>query len=280
MAVLEYGGLTFTETEHDGFHLGRLIGWDDAAPTKYQAEERAQAHGTHRPGTVYRNARVISVEGSWSGRSVEEAYRARRTLVALAADEAPFAVTDILGRTQVQAAIVKAPQVLDQIVSPFFTFAFDVVAADPFRYGDQVVDTTGLPVPGSGVVWPLGSGGKWLDWGSVGDLGRVDTPNEGTAETYSLLDVTGGMSLGFLLTYVPTGQLISFDREVPPGSTISIDPRTGLALIDRQSDVTGFLTISDWWPVSSGAVGSIQFASKGVVTGTPTLTARTPPAYI
>jgi hypothetical protein len=281
MTTLHFGGIDIDEEADDGFHLARLIGWDDAAPTRVTAEERPQGHGTFRPGPVYRGTRVVSVEGSWSGSSIEDAYRARRRMAALPAGESPFEVDDILGTTRMVGALAKAPQMDDQIYSPFFTFAFDVVSAsDPFRYGDPVVETTGLPVAGSGIVWPLGTGGAWLNWGTTGDLGRVETPNDGTAETYSLLEVTGGMSLGFLLTWVPTGQLISFDREVPPGSTITIDPSKGSAVIDGQSDVSGYLTISDYWFVPPGETGSIQFAAKGVVTGTPTLTARTSPAIL
>lgn len=325
MTTVEYSGITIDEGFGDGFHLSRLIGWDDGAPTSYEAVKRPQAHGTFRPGTIYRNARVVSVEGTWSGRSMEDAYRARRELAAIMADgqETPFVVTDLLGTTEALAGVVAAPTVTDQMFSPFFRFSFDVVSADSFRYGPERVDSTGLPYAGSGIVWPLGAGdvsteglyqptsfvrdpenpeyylttgltpaedglylppvtqsAPWINWGTPGSLGRVVTPNDGTAETYSVLEVTGGMSLGFLLTWIPTGQLISFDREVPAGSTITLDPRRGLALIDDQSDVSGYLTISDWWAVPPGGTGSIQFASKGTVTGTPTLTARTAPALI
>jgi hypothetical protein len=281
MTRATFGAITFGTGEANGFHLRRLIGWHDAAPTKYGAENRPQGHGTFRPGRVYRGTRVVSIEGSWTGSSIEDAYRARELLAALPADESPLEVEDILRTTRMIGALAKAPRIDDDIYSPFFTFDFDVVSAsDPFRYGDPVVDTTGLPVAGSGIVWPLGTGGAWLNWGTTGDLGRVETPNDGTAETYSLLEVTGGMSLGFLLTWVPTGQLISFDREVPPGSTITIDPSKGSAVIDGQSDVSGYLTISDYWFVPPGETGSIQFAAKGVVTGTPTLTARTSPAIL
>lgn len=281
MTTVRYGGITIDEESPDGFHLSRLIGWDDAAPARRNAEDRAQGHGTFRSGSAYRGTRVVTVEGSWSGASIEDAFRARRAMAAIPGGEAPFEVDDVLGTTRMTGELAKAPRMDDQIYSPFFTFDFDVASAsDPFRYGEPVVDSTGLPVAGSGLVWPLGTGGTWLDWGSVGDLGRVDTPNEGTADTYTLLDITGGMSLGFLLTWVPTGQLISFDREVPLGSTISLDPSKGSAVIDGQSDVSGFLTISDWWSVPPGGTGSIQFAAKGLVTGTPTLTARTAPAIL
>ena len=281
MTTVRYGNLTIDEEAPTGYHLSRLIGWDDAPPTKFDAEDRPQGHGTFRPGPARRGTRVVTVEGYWTGATIEDAHRARRAMAALPAGEELFEVDDILGTTRMVGSLAKAPRTDDRIISPLFTFDFDVASSsDPFRYGEPVVDSTGLPVAGSGLVWPLGTGGTWLNWGTVGDLGRVDTPNDGTADTYTLLDVTGGMSLGFLLTWVPTGQLISFDREVPLGSTITLDPSKGSAVIDGQSDVSGFLTISDWWSVPPGSTGSIQFAAKGLVTGTPTLTARTAPAIL
>lgn len=322
MTTATFGGVTFDEDTQDGFHLSRLIGWYDAAPVRYDAEPRAQAHGSFRPGRIWRGARVVSVEGSWSGSSMHDAYEARRALASMQADglESPFTVTDELGTTQALAGLVKEPTMDDQMYSPVFRFSFDVVSADPFRYGEPVTGTTELPYPGSGLVWPLAVEGAdgyydptlfvadpensgyyltdgltpaadglylppeqgvapWLNWGTVGSLGRVNTPNEGTGDTFSLLTVTGGLSLGFLLTYIPTGALIRFDRQVPLGSEVTLNPRTGRAVIDGQSDVSGFLTVSDWWSVPPGEDGAVQFAALGDATGTPTLTATTSPAF-
>jgi hypothetical protein len=266
---------------------GGLIDWYSVPPSKASPESRPQGHGSFDPGPDWSESATPSIKARYDASSRADLQAAKRDLASLRRVEFSsvtgwrkrVTVTDEDGSTSRDVSI-RFVDITDDRGRLSFEYAIDMLAPDPLRYGPAVVDSTGLPVAGSGLVWPLGTGGTWLDWGTVGDLGRVDTPNDGTAETYTVLEVTGGMSLGFLLTYVPTGQLISFDREVPPGSTITLDPRRGLAVIDGQSDVTGFLTISDWWPVAAGDGGSIQFASKGVVTGTPTLTARTAPAFI
>jgi hypothetical protein len=282
VTTITHGDITIEDGFGDGFHLRRLIGWYDAAPTKYEAEDRGQGHGTHRPGTVYRGARVVTVEGSWSGRTIVDAYRARRQVAALPAGETLFSVTDPLDTTSVMGSLAKAPQVDDEIIEPFFTFAYDLVTHDPFRYGPWVPSSSGVPTPSSGLTWPLGSApsGLYWDWGTEGVSGRVPVSNDGTADTYSTFEVTGGLGGGFLLTWVPTGAEIRFTRPIPDGSIVYLNPRTGRASIDGQSDVSGFLVKSEWWPIEPGQSGEVQFTPLGTVTGTPRLTVTTADAYV
>ncbi|WP_416394227.1 MULTISPECIES: hypothetical protein [unclassified Curtobacterium] len=460
MTTVTFSGLTFDDEADTGYRLSKLVGWYDAAPARYEATNRPQAHGSFRPGTIYRDPRVVSVEGSWSGTSLEDAYAARNKLAAVQANgiESPFVVADPVGRTSITAGIAKAPTMDDGLYQPYFKFAFDVIAADPFRYGDEVSVSTGVPTPSSGLVWPLGStqevyswtgtayqstsvakvngnttrtnysthpsaedgtttgytpnqygpqgalsvstdrvrtgtrswkytavgggngegvsfsvpagqrfvsvwvynpsvggidhlgitgittsqtsvtrtatkdawvrlsldmgnttggtavvynddtaasagqvfywddvligdqgdyfdggsksSGAYFNWGTTGITGRVSVTNTGTATTVSTFSVTGGLSGGFELVWVPTGQRIRFERPIDVASAVQINPRTGRVTIDGASDVTGFLTASQWWSVPAGSTGEVQFTPLGTVTGTPTLTARTAPANI
>jgi len=93
--------------------------------------------------------------------------------------------------------------------------------------------------------------------------------------------VTGGLSGGFTLTNVSTGQRLQFEREIPVGSTVYLNPRTArVYLDDPANDVSSFLTVREWWTILPGTAHEIQFAAIGSVTGgTPTLTARTRSAY-
>lgn len=327
MTTVEFGGVTFDDQAWSGFTLSKLVGWYDGAPTRYEAENRPQAHGSFRPGTIYRDPRVVSVEGSWSGDSLEDAYAARDVLAGLASDgsEATFTVTDPVDTRWATVGVSSAPTMDDGLYQPFFKFAFDVIAADPFRYGSMVAASTGVPMPSSGLVWPLGVNaataptdglypatyyvrdqaneglyltdgltangdgtyqpvavvptGKFFDWGTPGVSGRVMAANPGTAETTSILEVTGGLSGGFQLTWVPTGQRIRFQRPIDPTETVRIDPRTGRVTVNG-SDVTGFLTVSEWWTVPAKRSAEIQFTPLGTVTGTPTFTALTAPAFV
>lgn len=327
MTTVQFSGVTFDDTSSSGFHLSKLVGWDDGAPARYSADERPQGNGTFRPGTIYRGARVVSVEGTWNGPDLQSAYQARYLLASLQADgqESPFVVTDLLGSKRITAGITSAPTMDDGLYQPFFAFAFDVVAADPFRYGEPVSGSSGPATASSGLVWPLGlqqsggivdgmypttyfapssepgfygtdgltdagggffnppsysGSGTYFDWGTAGTSGRVELTNVGTAAAFPSFEVTGGMSGGFLLTWVPTGQTIRFERPIDSASTVSVDPRTGRVSLDGTSDVTGFLTSSQWWSVPAGGSGEVQFTPLGTVAGSPTLTARLSPAYV
>jgi hypothetical protein len=327
MTTVEFGGVTFDDEASTGFSLSKLVGWYDSAPARYQADSRPQANGSFRPGTIYRDPRVVSVEGSWSGDSLADAYEARDTLAGLMADgqETTFTVTDPVDTRWCSVGLSTAPTMDDGLYQPFFKFAFDVIAADPFRYSVPVAASTGVPSASSGLVWPLGvqgdsaptqglypatyypkdpvnpgfyltdgltangdgtyqpnaivPTGKFFDWGTPGSTGRVLAVNDGSAETASVLEVTGGLSQGFELTWVPTGQRVRFERPVDVSETVRLSPRTGRVTISG-SDVTGFLTASEWWTVPAKRAGEIQFTPLGTVTGTPTLTARTASAYV
>jgi len=113
-----------------------------------------------------------------------------------------------------------------------------------------------------------------IDFGPDGSTGRITITNTGNAATQPSLEVTGGMSGGFVLTEVITGAVIRVERVIPEESTIFIDQATGSVTVDNQSPITGNVTRSDWWAVPPGATRVVQFAALGAVTGTPTLTVR------
>jgi len=184
-------------------------------------------------------------------------------------------VTDELGPTfrDVRVRLFKP----GDVIGSRFEFAIDTHSRDPRRYGPEVPKSTDLPVAGGGIVWPL----TWpLTWQGGGSDGRVTASNEeGTVETYSMLEVTGGLETGFSLVEVGTNKEIRFERVIPLGSTVYLNPRTGRVWIDHvDNDVSGFLTRDDWWSIPAGQTSVIQFNSLGAFTGSPTLTARTSPA--
>lgn len=280
MTTAQFGGITFDDTTATGFHLSGLVGWDDGAPTRYQADERPQGNGTFRPGTVYRGARVVSVAGTWTGTDLQSAYQARLQLAAVPANESPFVVTDLLGSKSVTAALAAAPTMDDGLYAPFFSFAFEVVASDPFRYGSPVTSTVGVPTPSSGLVWPLGSTSLYFDWGAPGNSSQLSLSNPGTAESWPVFTVAGGLSAGFTLTWIPTGDQIVFAYPIPDGSSVNVDSRTGRVTLDGSSDVTGFLTSSSWFSVPAGGAGFVQFTPNGTQTGVPSAAASLSPAYL
>ena len=278
MTTTEFCGITFDDEASTGFTIGRLKGWWDAAPMRLNQNERPQADGNFGSAKNWRGARAISQQGAYVGVSMADTYAAMEQISAVQSSgvPSPFRVNEPSGAKQCVVSLANGPMLPDQIYTPYFTYAFDVVAADPLKYGDPLTVSTGLPTSGGGIAYPVTYP---IDYGTPGNPGRITVSNPGTADTHPLLEVTGGMSGGFELTEVSTGRVLRFERPIPLGSTVYLNPRTGRVSLDGPSDVSGFLTRADWWSVPAGGTREIQFNSIGAVTGSPTLTARTAPGY-
>jgi hypothetical protein len=163
----------------------------------------------------------------------------------------------------------------------YFTFSVDMLAVDPDRYASEPPGletvSTGLPASGTGIAWPIT---YKLNWGAASQTGRVTVHNLGTAPTYTVMQVTGGLAGGFILTNITTGDALQLNRAVPLGSTVLLNPRTGRVTIDGpDNDISGFLTSRQWWSLPPESSQDIQFTAIGAPTGTPTLTCTTPSAY-
>ena len=282
MTTVSFSGITFDDQSVDGFHLSKLVGWYDAPAARFDADDRPQGDGKFRQKRVYRSARVVSVEGSWTGSSVTDAYAAREQLMAVQASgaESSFTVADPLGVRSSSVSLTTAPTADDGLYQPFFKFAFDVVAPDPVKYGQAQSQTTPVPTPSSGLVWPLGSSSPYFNWGTAGNTGQISLTNAGTAQSWPSLTVAGGLSGGFILTWVPTGDQLIYSVPIPDGSSVNLNSRTGRATMNGASDVTGFLTTSNWWSLAAGQTGLVQFTPVGTQTGTPTLTGAVAPGYL
>lgn len=278
--IVQLGGLEFRPTfEGAGlFYFSTLVGWYDVSESKSEIRERPQAHGAFGLDQEWRESLLISLEGAYVGDDIVEAARAKRTLKRALAQNVPveMLVTDPEGPTS-RVVSVRNLRVPDDHGQTRWRFSADVIALDPRRYGPEVVTSTGLPQPGSGLVWPITYP---VNWGTPGDPGRITVANPGDEETVPLLEVAGGLDGGFELVNVSTGQLIRFERHLPAGSTVFVDMEQGLAYIDDPSnDVSAFLTRREFWTVPAGESFDVQFGGIGAVTGTPILTARTRPAY-
>lgn len=114
-----------------------------------------------------------------------------------------------------------------------------------------------------------------VDASAEGNLGRVSVVNGGNAPTEPTVTVTGGLSGGFELLCIETGRVVRVTRPIPDGSQISIAMGSGEIWIDGQSPVPAqFAPVTEWIQVQPGQTCTIQFTPLGVVSGTPTMTAK------
>ena len=279
MTTITIGNVTLPSAPvaGNGFWFEKLKDWYTLPGSKVAAESRPQAHGSFRIGQDWRQHATPSVEGHYGGRTYADTLAAIDTLMSLA-DGTPktMTVADELRPTSREVS-VRAITIPDTQGRPVIDFAIDMLAPDPKRYGATVSASTGLPSAGTGITYPITYP---LSYGTPGDPGRVAVSNGGTANTFPMLEVAGGLDAGFSLVELGTGREVRFERVIPQGSTVFLNPRTGRAYIDAPAnDVSGFLTRADWFVVPAGGSTSIQFAALGGVSGTPILTARTSPAF-
>lgn len=160
MTSIEFGGLVFDDQAEAGFTISSWAGWWDAAPPRVRLNGRPQADGAFGIANVWKGARVVSVEGSWVGSSMEDAYSAMRALVAMQPGGVPsrFRVVEPFSALSAEVVIASGPTLPQELFSPFFRFSFDVVAVDPLKYGDEVTTGTGLPSEGGGLIFDAPSG--------------------------------------------------------------------------------------------------------------------------
>lgn len=280
METFTIGSLVLPSTAEGGlgWWFSGLKDWNSLTSTKTRRDSRPQAHGDFEEEQDFRESAAITVTVHFGGSSHTEVLAAMDELKSIGRGLQQASLTDSSGHTRRREVSIQGIPIPDEHGASAFSATVDMLAADPFMYGDAVVATTGLPVSGSGYGWPA----VWPDdWGTGGDPGRLATLNGGTQETFSLFWATGGMSEGFEVLSIEDGRRFRFERVVPLGSTVWVDPSTGLAWIDDPgNDVSRFLTISDWWSVPPGETRTIQFTSIGTVTGTPILSASTSPAYL
>lgn len=260
-------------------YLVDLPGWYDTAEPKMQVNRRTQGHGAFDQDPVYDDALFFSIVGKVvSPDDPQAVFSLRSTLMGLKSITGlwPVDVSDPDGTTTRYVRISGKVRytILDEALG-WAEFEIPVMAKDPRKYAAEVVASTGLASSGGGIAFPITFP---ISFGTPGTTGRVETGNSGNAETYTTIEVTGGLAGGFSAICVELGREIRFERAIPLGSTVSVDLRTGQAFIDNQSPVSGFLTRREWWTNPPGTLRTIQFAAIGAVTGTPTLTARTAPA--
>lgn len=276
--IVEIGDLEFPQSlggATAGFWFEELVDWYTPGESKTQPPDRPQDHGSFRNAKDWSDSVTPSVKAHYVGETYAQVLE-NIARVARLRDGNPrtMRVTDDLGASSREVSIrfVKIPDTHGRLT---IDFSIDMLAADPRRYGDEVSVSTGLPIVAGGLVWPI----TWpITWGGGGADGRVILTNAGTADTRPrMLEVTGGLAAGFTIDEVGTGRQVRFERLIPDGSVVFLNPRTGRAYIDAPgNDVSGYLTRSDWPTVPAQGQTILQLNSLGASTGTPTLTARSP----
>lgn len=276
MAVLTLGSRTFAG-DRAGIPGGKwffrkLTDWNSLPDSKSDIVQRPTDHGAFGITRDLRGTIAPSFDGMYVGDSRADALQAQRDLKVDAArgSNVVMSLTDTDG-VFTRRVSIRRIDVDDIRGGQVLTFTVYTVAPDPRMYGPTLTAATGLPTSGTGMVFPAVFP---ADFGTPGDPGQVTLTNAGTADTLPLLAVSGQLDAGFSIVEVATSRETRFERIVPAGSTVYVDTRTGRAYIDSPgSDVSGFLTRTDYPTVPAMQSRTLQFASLGSSSGTPQLVA-------
>lgn len=272
MATVTIDGIVFTSDAESGLVYTKLQGWYSSPPMRSDADNRPNADGAFGVVRAYRSARVITFEGALYSDSSAAAIELWSTFAGVqsSGSPVPFSVTDDFATMSTEVSLDGSVEIED--ISPSVaTVRAQFVAYDPVKYSAPVVSVASVPSVGGGLQYNLHAAGV-LEYGSNGELGRVSVTNSGTAKTYPVVTVSGGLAGGFTVSRLDTGERVQYERVVSDGSTVVMDFRIGSVLVDGVSDASASVTIADFFGVEPGATVDVQFTPIGVVSGAPTMT--------
>lgn len=268
-------GLTFWgDGSQSDWIYERLQGWYSSAPMRGDTDDRPASDGSFGVDKAYRSARPLRFIGSLVGDSPAQAVSEMwMRFAAIQSDGKPFplTVTDNFGTLTCTVSLNGVAQV-EEITDYGAAVDATFIAYDPVKYSAPRALVTGLPMSGGGLEYPLHSPSGALYYGGNGVLGRVSITNAGTAAVWPTVEVSGGLTAGFYIQRLDTGQIVRYDRVVPDGTTVQIDFRTGAVTVDNTSDASTYLTAQDFFAAGPGETFDVQFNAIGGSSGTPTMT--------
>lgn len=257
----------------DDPYLVDLQGWYDSTGEKLDDLEWPNADGSSDQDPVYNTSRYPVVVGALTTIDDTAVFALRTQVMALKAytGQFPMTVTDPNGTRYALVQLADRIAFTIDRTDGIARFEIPLLATDSLVYGEPATLQTGLATPGGGLQYNLSAAGV-LEYGSNGNLGRVTLTNNGDATVWPSLVVQGGLTAGFYVQRLDTGQVVRYDRVVPAGSTVSVDFRTGEVLVDGDSDGSTYLTRYEFFSVAPGESVEVQFNAISGSSGTPTAT--------
>lgn len=271
---ITWGGLTLGgDTDYP---INEITGWEDLSDISDLSSDRARGHGEH-VGDLYSRSRIVTVEGEIvDGDNRDLLVRALRAATPVSSTVADLSV-DLFGEALTAGARIvrRALKITPEYDIGNVPFALQWRCPDPLRYGAAVSASTGLPVAGGGLVYPLAYP---LSYGADGTPGQLTLSNPGTADAPITFVVSGPLPGGFELS--AGGMRLTYPVTVPDGQPVTIDTGTGSVTVESgTADRRGNLTVADWMHVPAGGELTVQFTSLGTFDAGALLEATTRPAY-
>ncbi|MEA5454469.1 phage tail family protein [Sinomonas sp. JGH33] len=267
------GGISFAATgwtHPDGWTVwldNNAEGWDDGVGVRRERPKRLRQHGEFtEPG--YRDGRLVTLEGDVTAPSEAAAAGAKLALAALLADGGQDTLTVVdtaLPTMSALADLADAPKIRHKNDTTL-EYQIHLHCPDPRKYGATVSATTGVPVPGGGITYPLFSPSPpgLLDFGQPGYPGTATVANTGKAATPPRFTITATtMPSGFTITDVGARRRLVYTGAIGAGDSLKLDARSGSVLLNGYADRGSLLTVREWTRLAAGASGTWLFEAAG-----------------
>ncbi|WP_405408895.1 phage distal tail protein [Streptomyces decoyicus] len=231
---------SFLMGEGTPIHGRQLTGWDDLPDIDDASVTMPASHGAW-PGWLLAGPRVLTfdflVDDGRGPAGLPEVLDGLRRATALRQEETPLLVQLAGARRLTWGRITRRALPADRK----YTWgnpagSIEWTCADPRRYEvDEQVARTGLPTAEPGLDWHEADpppGAEWdLDWGGSATPGAVTVDNNGDADTYPVLVVTGPV-IRPAITNQATGATLEYDLTLAATDRLVIDTRAGTVTLN------------------------------------------------
>jgi hypothetical protein len=269
------GAVEFNTVDSNGvaWVLEAINGWSGGAGSTLQLTQKANANGAWR-GPAYLPSLPLELTGNVVAPNAALAIAASDTLVA-AVTLAPSQLTVTEYSTQRWMMVQRqdSPDIT-WLTDTAFSYSLQVVAADPRKLADALVDSTGLPSSSGGLTVPFTVP---FSINSTVVSGRCVLTNPGNATGPVVLRIDGPVT-GPIVTHVGSGATLAFasSMTLASGEWLIVDMENQQVLANGQVSRNGWVTQRGWSGFDPGG-NTWQFAATS---GSGTLTVTANPAWL
>jgi hypothetical protein len=271
------GDLVLNSVDGDGVEwvIDTFDGWGSTVST-VKLTERARGDGATTTDP-YMGPRTLTIVGQVTVVDPADLSYAEDQLIA-AVTVQPFQLSVAeLGRIRWMTVQRQGEVIVKKLNQYQSYFSVQLAAKDPFKYGDAVTVSTGLPSSTGGLTYPVTYP---VTYTGVSNSGVITVNNPGNAPAPVFLRVDGAIPAGgWSVNHLGQGTALSFATSLAlgAGEFVTVDLQRREVLAQGQSTRNGYVTSRGWFQLDPG-VNQIAFSA---VTYDPSalLTLTTYPAW-
>ena len=269
--VANIGSFLFNQPTESGYTVKvlRLRGWKDKLDIRREQVARLWGPGIFdEPGNA--DARLITIEARVTVPTSDAIRDLTNEFAALLMDGGSerFEVDDpIMGYQYATVSLANSSEANWQVPG-IYPLQLHLLAADPKKYGQTAIGTTGVMVDGDGLVFDLFTSAPApgvLDFGQAGNPGTITLTNTGTAPATPIFTVTGYCPNGFSIREILTDRTLRYIAAVMPGQTIRLDSADGSVTLDQDDDRSVQLVRREWTRLERGQSATWLFEAPGSI---------------